>query len=139
MDASIFIDKTKKPTEEDLRNALANSYNLWQDVYNLVYLKYPNAVSEWNFPGQKYGWSFRMKDRKRTIVYLLPRDKRFLVAFIFGQRAFEKIMSSNISKQIKHDLESAKVYAEGRGIRIAVKNQNTLAAISQLIDFKLAF
>ena len=139
MDTSIFIDKTKKPTEEDLRNALANSYNLWQDVYNLVYLKYPNAVSEWNFPGQKYGWSFRMKDRKRTIVYLLPRDKRFLVAFIFGQRAFEKIMSSNISKQIKHDLESAKVYAEGRGIRIAVKNQNTLAAISQLIDIKLAF
>jgi len=111
MDASIFIDKTKKPTEEDLRNALANNYNLWQDVYDLVYLKYPNAVSEWNFPGQKHRWNFRMKDRKRTIVYLLPGDKRFLVAFVFGQRAFERTMSSNISKQIKHDLEATKVYA----------------------------
>jgi len=139
MDISIFIDKTNKPEQKDLITALAKTYNLWQDIINLVYLKYPNAVSDWNFPGQKYGWSFKIKDKKRAIIYLLPRDKRFMVAFNFGQKAFEKIMDSNISEEIKHSLESAKVYAEGRGIRIEVKNQKPLKDISRLIDIKLAF
>lgn len=139
MDTSIFIEKTNKPEQKDLITALGKTYNLWQDIVNLVYLKYPGAVSEWNFPGQKYGWSFKIKDKKRAIIYLLPRDKRFLVAFNFGQKAFEKIMDSNISEEIKHSLESAKVYVEGRGIRIEVKNRKSLKDISQLIDIKLAY
>ena len=139
MDINIFIDKKNKPEQKDLITALGKSYDLWQDIINLVYLKYPNAVSEWNFPGQKYGWSFKIKDKKRAIIYLLPGDKRFMVAFNFGQKAFEKIMDSNISEEIKHSLESAKVYAEGRGIRIEVKNQKPLKDISQLVDIKLAF
>ena len=139
MDTSIFIDNTYKPEQKDLIAALGKTYNLWQDIINLVYLKYPNAVSDWNFPGQKYGWSFKIKDKKRAIIYLLPRDKQFMVAFNFGQEAFKKIMASKISEEIKHSLESAKVYAEGRGIRIEVRNQKPLKDISQLIDIKLAF
>lgn len=139
MDTSIFTDKAKTPNEKDLVAALGKSYQLWQDIVNEVYHKYPNAESEWNFPGQKYGWSFKIKDKKRAIIYLLPRDKHFMVAFNFGQKAFEKIMESNISEEIKHSLESAKVYAEGRGIRIEVKNQKPLKDISELIDIKLNY
>ena len=73
MDASIFLDKTKKPTQKDLKVALGKSYSYWKSIYDLVYLKYPNALSEWNFPGQKYGWSVRIKDKKRVILYLLPK------------------------------------------------------------------
>ena len=138
MDASIFLDKTKKPTQKDLKVALGKSYSYWKSIYDLVYLKYPNALSEWNFPGQKYGWSVRIKDKKRVILYLLPRDKKLLVAFVFGQKAFEKIIDSNISEEIKLELQSAKVYAEGRGIRIEVKNRIILKDISNLIDIKLA-
>lgn len=138
MDISVFTDRSTKPDQKDLITALGKTYNLWQDIINLVYLKYPNAVSEWNFPGQKYGWSLKIKDKKRAIIYLLPREKQFMVAFNFGQKDFEKIMDSKISEQIKHGLESAKVYAEGRGIRIEVKNQKPLKDISHLIDIKLA-
>lgn len=139
MDTSIFTDKTKTPNEKDLVAALGKTYQLWQDIVNEVYLKYPNVVSEWKFPGQKHGWSFKMKDKKRSIIYLLPRDKRFMVAFNFGQKAFEKIMESNISNEIKDSLEAARAYVEGRGIRIEVKNQKPLKDISELIDIKLAF
>ena len=139
MDISIFINKTKKPEQKDLTAALGKTYNLWQDIIDIVYLRYPDAVSEWNFPGQKYGWSFKIKDKKRAIIYLLPGDKRFMVAFNFGKKAFENIMGSNISEEIKHSLKSAKVYGEGRGIRIEVTNQKPLKDISKLIDTKLAF
>lgn len=138
MDTSIFTDKTKTPNEKDLVAALGKTYQQWQHIVNEVYPKYPNAVSEWKYPGQKYGWSFKIKDKKRAIIYLLPRDKYFMVAFNFGQKAFEKIMESNISNEIKNSLESARVYVEGRGIRIEVKNQKPLKDVSQLIDIKLA-
>jgi len=68
----------------------------------------------------------------------LPRDKKFLAAFVFGQKAFEKITDSNISKEIKNELQSAKVYAEGRGIRIEVTNRTVLKDIGRLLEIKLA-
>jgi len=55
-------------------------------IRDRVYEKYPEGFEEWNFPGKKYGWSFRIKDKKRAIVYLLPGDDAFMVAFVFGGR-----------------------------------------------------
>jgi hypothetical protein len=137
MDQSIFIDKTKIPTEKELSKALGNTYVLWQDISGFVHLKFPAATSEWNFSGEKYGWSFRIKDKKRVLIYLLPRDQFFKVALVFGQKAFETIMKSKISSTIKSELEAAKVNAEGRGIRITVKNQKIVKDIQQLIEIKL--
>lgn len=138
MDKSIFSDKAKTPTAKDLTNALANTHDLWQAVCDLTLQQYPKAISEWNFSGEKYGWSFRIKDKKRAIVYLLPRDKFFKAAFVFGQKAFEEILQSNISEGIKTELQAAKVYAEGRGIRLEVRNKKIMEDISQLIRIKLA-
>ena len=91
------------------------------------------------FSRKKYGWSFRIKDKKRAIIYLLPRDGEFMAAFVFGQRACDAIIQSEISEQIKADLTSAHVYAEGRGIRISVPDRNRMGDIFKLIDYKLAF
>ena len=63
----------------------------------------------------------------------------FQAAFVFGGRAFNVIKESDVSAQIKSDLENAKVYAEGRGVRIAVPDISTLEDIYRLIDIKLAF
>jgi hypothetical protein len=139
MEQSIFMEKSQIPTDDDLRRALGDKYSLWMEIRDRVFEKYPEGCEEWNFPGKKYGWSFRIKDRKRAIVYLLPRDQAFQAAFVFGGKAFDVIKKSDVSEQIKSDLENAKVYAEGRGIRIAVPDRSSLKDISILIDIKLAF
>jgi len=83
-DISIFTDKATEPANQDLVDRLASSYALWQHIYDFVFRQYPKGVAEWNYPGKKYGWSFRIKDKKRAIVYLLPREGYFKVAFVFG-------------------------------------------------------
>ena len=138
MDTNIFTEKTEIPEQEKLAVALGSTYPLWQTICKMVHEKYPAALSEWNFPGVKYGWIYRIKDKKRAIIYLLPRQRYFMVAFVFGQKAFDKIMASSISENIKTELQSAKPYAEGRGIRLAVKNKKILKDIAALTDFKLA-
>jgi hypothetical protein len=138
MDASVFMDKAKAPTDKDLVTALGATYGLWTALKNFVLEKYPAGIAEWNCPGKKYGWSFRIKDKKRAIVYLLPRQQFFKVAFVFGKKATEQVLNSEISSEIKSELEKARVYAEGRGIRIDVKDDAVLADIKKLVEIKLA-
>ena len=139
MDQSIFMDKSAKPTESALKEALGDQYELWKAVRDRVIQVYPGGIEEWNFPGKKYGWSFRIKDKKRAIIYLLPRLRGFIVAFVFGKRAYEAILESDVSGPVKSELQQAKVYAEGRGIRIPVPDSSPLQDIFQLIDIKLAY
>jgi hypothetical protein len=138
MDISIFTDKAQKPDIADLMQPLAETYPLWIKIREFVLEKYPTGLEEWNFPGAKYGWSFRIKDKKRAIVYFLPRDGFFKVAFVFGSKAMNKILASDISEIIKTDLQNARVYAEGRGIQIEVIDDSNLTDIKKLIEIKLA-
>ncbi len=138
MDISIFTDKSIVPENDDLIMVLGSNYKLWEDIKKYVYEKYPAAVEEWNYPGVKYGWSFRLKDKKRAILYFLPREKYFMVAFVFGQKATDIILRSGISDEIKSELENARVYAEGIGIRIAVKDENHLDDIKKLVGIKIS-
>ena len=54
------------------------------------------------------------------------------------KKATDIIMKSQIANSIKTELDSAKVYAEGRGIRIDIKNNVIINDIQELIDIKLA-
>jgi len=137
METSIFTHKAIVPTDTMLREALANLHPLWVDIRNYVFEKYPYAIAEWNFQGQKYGWSFRIKDIKRALIYLLPRDGYFMVAFVFGAKATTQAMESEIARNIKEIIESARVYAEGRGFRIEMKDAALADDIKKLIDIKL--
>jgi hypothetical protein len=100
--------------------------------------KFPAGLQEWHYPGQKYGWSFRIKDKKRAIIYFLPRERFFMVAFVFGEKATAQVLASGIAPAIKSLLEQAKAYAEGRGIRIDIRDKSGLADIKKLVEIKLA-
>jgi hypothetical protein len=135
---SIFTDKEVKPDEESLKNALKSDFQKWETICKSVKDLYPNAIEEWNYPGKKYGWSFRMKDKKRAIIYFLPRQGYFMVAFVFGNKAMEEILNSNIRDSIKEDLKNARKYAEGRGLRIEVKDSEIIEDIIKLVEIKLS-
>ena len=138
MDISIFTDKKLMPNDSDLIDKLGETYPIWKLIVDYTHIKYPMAFDEWNYSGDKYGWSYRIKDKKRAIIYLLPRDRFFKVAFVFGQKATDRIMQSQISQPIKTELDSARVYAEGRGIRLEIRDKEILSDIRELIDIKLA-
>lgn len=138
METSIFMNKSQRPDDNDLKSALGKTYSLWHLISDYVNTKNPLYVNEWNYPGVKYGWSFRIKDSKRAIIYLLPRKDYFKAAFVFGQKAAEDVFNGKISKEIKEELRKAKVYAEGRGIRIDIKDKKAVKDIKQLIDIKLS-
>jgi hypothetical protein len=126
---SIFMDKAEPPTNNILQVTLGNTFAIWTNLVKFTLECYPNAVCEWNYSGAKFGWSFRLKDKKRVLVYLLPRDHFFKTAFVFGPKAVDKIMESDVANFIKLELAQSNAYAEGRGIRIDIKDDTNLVDI----------
>jgi len=96
------------------------------------------AEQEWNSFSVKYGWSLRLKMKKRTIVHLSPCSGCFRAAFILGDKAVAAARQSDLSREVLKLLDSATRYAEGTGIRLLVKQKKDLAAIRKLAAIKLA-
>lgn len=135
---SIFTDKAIEPTKKDLKQALGATFVIWESLAEFTKESYPNYIESWHFSGDKYGWSFRISDKKRVLIYLLPRDGYFKAAFNFGQKATDEILKSEIDENIKSELKAAKVYAEGRGIRIDVKDNTDYDDLKKLIAIKIS-
>lgn len=134
---SIFTDKTKMPDDNDLKTAVKDTFEIWNSLKEFTLQNQPKAICTWNYPGAKYGWSFKISDKKRAIIYLLPRDSYFKAAFVFGKKAVDQIMNSSLQEEIKTELINAKEYAEGRGIRIDVKDLSIADSIKELIKIKI--
>lgn len=138
MALSLFTDKSKKPSGKDLARALGETHAFWEELKDFVLLQYPGAVEEWNHSGKNWGWGFRLKDKKRAILYLTPGDGRFKAALVFGEKATKEALASGITEETKAIIASAKVYAEGRGFRIDVTDPEIIPDIKKLILIKLA-
>ncbi|MBK9048008.1 MAG: DUF3788 family protein [Bacteroidetes bacterium] len=135
---SVFTDKTKTPATADLKKALGKTYVVWIKIETFTRAIAPKAIAAWHFSGEKFGWSYRISDTKRVLVYLLPREHYFKVALVFGNKAVLQIQQSDISEQIIKELLAAKPYAEGRGIRIDVRDNENIRDIQKLIEIKIA-
>jgi hypothetical protein len=138
MALSIFEDKSLTPGPDDLARVLGDTYEIWDDIKEFVYKEYPEVTEEWTHSGKNYGWGFRLRDKKRVIIYLIPCSGFFKVGLVYGEKATRASLDSTISKEIKTIIENAKVYGEGRGFRIDVTGKDILEDIKKLIKIKLS-
>ena len=138
METSYFTDLTKTPATKDLKIAIGDLFSTWMEIRDYTFEKYPAAIEEWFVSVKKFGWSYRIKDKKRAIVYFSPKAEMFIVSMVFGQKATDQILASDISNSIKTDLMNSKVYMEGRVLRIDVIDNLPVADIKKLIEIKIA-
>ena len=138
MALSIFEEKTHVPEPFELQNVLGDSYQRWREIRDYVYLKYPEAVEKWSFPGKKYGWSYSLKDKKRAIIYFTPKAGYFIIGMVYGKPGVEDALNSDISESIKEIIRTAKVYAEGTGFRVNIRDDSLIDDIKTLVDIKIA-
>ena len=81
-----FIGRTLPPTDDELCAELGVVRALWDQL--LAELALP--VQEWHTYSPKAGWSLRLKQGKRTIVYLTPCHDSFRVAFALGRKPWRQ-------------------------------------------------
>lgn len=134
----MFLDKASQPTDELLAGALGPAYPLWSEITGHVVKKSPQATSEWKWSGAQFGWSFRLKDSKRNLIYMLPGENSFRVSFALGERAVAVVESSDLPESVKDELRTAKRFVEGRPLRLSVSSQRETDMVRTLVDIKVA-
>lgn len=137
MALSCFDNKNLPPEDPDLMNCLGNAYEYWVTIRDAALNAAEGNTTEWNFGGNKFGWNLRIRDRKRVVIYLTPQLNYMMVAFVYGEAATRHALSADIADEIKAEINSAKVYAEGRGFRIRV-TPSRVEDILELIRIKAA-
>lgn len=133
-----FIGHTAQPTAAELASALGTTAGLWQNLLDWLATEHGAGAKEWKSISPKYGWSLRVKLKKRTIVYMGPCNGCFRVALVLGNKAVEAARRSNLPEGVMEAIDHATHYAEGTGVALFLKRAGDLAAVKQLVPIKLA-
>ena len=133
---SAFADKAHQPTEKDLRSVLGKSYTAWVRLIELVSDRIAPISQVWGFTSASTGWGLRLKRKDRVILYMTLREDHFLVSFALGEKAVAAARTRKLPANILKAIESAPKYAEGRGVRLEVRQAREVAALATLAEIK---
>ncbi|MFZ2492870.1 MAG: DUF3788 family protein [Thermoanaerobaculia bacterium] len=138
MALSAFDDKSRQPAPDQLNACLGGTAPFWAAIVQTLAKDHDASIAEWAFAGAKYGWSMRVKRKARVILYLIPQDGHFLVGVVLGERAVSAAHQSGLPEAIVAELDAARPYAEGRGIRFPVRSREDAEVALMLARVKLA-
>lgn len=137
-DTNAFLGKTAEPTKNEVASALGPAAPIWDELLHWLQDEQKLAEQEWTSYSPKYGWSLRVKRKKRNIIYMAPGEGCFRVSFIFGDKAVAAAHSGKLPKAVLKALDEAPRYPEGTGLRLVVSKEKDLDAIRALTLVKLA-
>ncbi|MEO8594165.1 MAG: DUF3788 domain-containing protein [Candidatus Solibacter sp.] len=134
MSPNAFIGSTQPPTDDELTAKLGAARAWWDEVITSLAL----PAAEWNSYSLKAGWSLKLKQGKRTIIYLSPCEGSFRVAFILGPKAVAAAHEQRLAKALLKLIDESPRYPEGTGVRLDVNSRKHLPAIQKLAALKMA-
>jgi hypothetical protein len=128
----------RSPREAELTQMLGRTAVLWDQLIDSIERAHGSVKCEWHFGRTTGTWHVRLKQKARTILYLLPREKYFLTAFVFGERAEAAIRASDLPAMVVKALNEAPPCGAGRGIRLVTRSRRDVATMLKLTAIKLA-
>ena len=114
MALSAFGDKSCEPQSAELRAVLGRSADRWDELIAQLETAFSPLALDWNFGGAKWGWILRLKQKKRTVLYLTPCKRYFIAGFALGQKAVDAARARATVGEISDALE--KVYSRHRAV-----------------------
>jgi hypothetical protein len=135
---SIFENKSEVPSTSEIRAALGETHALWLKLKDTVAAQHEPCEQEWVYGGKNYGWSLRLKRKKRAILYLTPAHEFFRVGFALGEKAVQAAHEARLSKRVLKVIDGAPKYVEGRAVRLEIRTAAGLADIVKLAGIKMA-
>jgi hypothetical protein len=137
MALSAFDDKLRQPQESDLAETLGETYILWNDLKNRISTRFSPLSAEWGFTSKTTGWGTRLRQEKRTVLYMTPCKGYFQASFALGEKAVKAAHESDLPAQVLEVIDSAKKYVEGRDFRLEVREIGDVNNIEKLAVIKM--
>jgi hypothetical protein len=138
MALSAFDDKTRPPREDELATVLGKKLSLWTDLQSRIKTRFAPLSIDWGYASKSTGWGLRLKQEKRTVLYMTPCQGYFLASFALGEKAVKAAHESNLPAEVLEVIDNAPRYAEGRGVRFEVRSAKDVRNIEKVGIIKMA-
>lgn len=132
-----FHDPSAPPADRELIAALGTAGPLWRRFIRDVRVSCGPLADEWSY-SKAFGWTLRLKQPARYLVYLTPDRSHFLASFALGEKACQAIREAGVPAAILAIIDAAPKYAEGRGVRIPVRTKADLEGVLTIAGIKAA-
>ena len=137
MALSVFDDKALEPAAAAVAEALVGAADLWTDLKAQLASQYDPLAEDWVFSGKKWGWSLRLKHKKRAVLYMTPSTGYFYAGLALGEKAVAAANASDLPQSLLEIINGSQKYAEGRGVRLEVRSTVDLTDVIQLAAIKM--
>jgi hypothetical protein len=125
------VNRPEPPQEQETAARMGPAYPLYRAL-----VESGPFTPEWKYYGAKYGWSLKLFEKKHNLCFIAPQEGAFQVAFVFGDRAVERVLASDCGEASKEELRTGKKYPEGRAVRLTVRSEAELAEVRKLLAVK---
>ncbi|MFC1800043.1 DUF3788 domain-containing protein [Candidatus Eisenbacteria bacterium] len=137
MALSAFADKSRQPREDDLEKVMGITVKHWKVIIKQAAGDYPPLEESWGFSGTAWGWALRLRQKKRTIMYLTPCKGYFIAGFALGEKAVRAAKQAGLDESTVALIDGAPKYAEGRAVRIEVRRKRDREQVIRLVAIKM--
>jgi hypothetical protein len=137
MTSPVFDDAARPPDETALAAELGPSKRHWDDVLAWLADTHPGLRFTWKHYGAKYGWQLKVEDRRRAVVYLIPRRGCFTAALALDVDAVRAVEASRLPAELVRAIVEAPAQREGRAARLDVTSRRHVQHVRALIAIKL--
>jgi hypothetical protein len=118
------------PTKSEMAAVLGDAYPAFQALVG-------TGAAEWRRYTRNSPWVLKVSQGKRSLFYARPDSGHLEVTVLLGGRAVDAALAGQVSKRLHDAIRKAKVFPEGRPVRVVVKRPSDLAKVQQLIAVKL--
>lgn len=133
-----MFDPSQSPPRATVTSYLGVAASLWDSVIGQAIKRAPQLAEAWHFAGPKVGWSLRLVDGDRIVVYLTPGKGEFRVGLVLGGKAVAAARKAGLSVAAAAILDAAPKHAEGYGVRFSVASTKDMTPFEELLSIKLA-
>lgn len=138
MTQNLSVDGTKEPGPADLAVMNGESQTSWDKLMKYLRAEYAPLSEKWHYSGQNFGWALRLMQRQRTILYLVPQQGHFLVAFILGEDVIRVARQSGLQTRDVELIRQSPKFADGKGVRLEIHEGKDLGSVKRLAAAKMA-
>ena len=135
MSISVFSDRESMPSSQELAQAMAARYPLWEALTAFLSDNYEMAA-DLTFGGKNYGWNAWYRKSGKSLISLYPQKSAFVAQIILGKDQVEKALGLALGAKVGKILRDTPQLHDGRWLFIQVTTQRDVRDIEQLIQLK---
>jgi hypothetical protein len=136
MEKTLLDDPQIFPSKDVLKNALKDSYSVYEEFIGIIADAKFGLVPEWNYYRDGKSWLCKVCYKKKTVFWLSVYDEYFKTGFYFSEKHIPAIAELDIDNSIKEDFSSRKPVGRLLPLGITISRKVQIKDVLTIIAFK---